>query len=124
MAPLLQSDFVVKGNVWAFFRVLELLPVTTSNTRCELSACGLLDSLSLWLTSRLVPAHATNHLVTTFLFPQHMCVCNHCIVIIPIVAMVAKHTMKKQIMLHLLDWAEIGGIWDKDLFHPSSKNFS
>ena len=38
-------------------------------------------------------------------------------------AMVAKHTMKKQVVLHLLDCAEIGGIWDEDLFHPSSKNF-
>ena len=38
--------------------------------------------------------------------------------------MVAKHTMKKQVMLHLLDCAEIGGIWDEDLFHPSSKDVS
>ena len=38
--------------------------------------------------------------------------------------MVAKHTMKKQVILHLLDCAEIGGIWDEDLFHPSSQIFS
>ena len=42
---------------------------------------------------------------------------------IPSVAMVAKHTMKKQVMLHLLDCAEIGGIWYEDLFHPSSNFF-
>ena len=52
------------------------------------------------------------------------CACNHCIVTIPIVAMVAKHTMKKHVMLHLLECAKIGGIWDKRLFHPSSQNFS
>ena len=38
-----------------------------------------------------------------------------------IVAMVAKHAMEKQVMLHLLDCAGIDGIWDEDLFHPSSK---
>ena len=38
--------------------------------------------------------------------------------------MVAKNTMKNQVMLHLLECAEIGGIWDEDLFHPLSQNFS
>ena len=52
------------------------------------------------------------------------CVRSHYVVITLIVAMVAKHTMTKPVMLHLLDCAELGGIWDEDLCHPSSKNFS
>ena len=33
----------------------------------------------------------------------------------------AKHTMKRQVVLHLLDCAKVGGIWDEDLLHPLSK---
>ena len=43
---------------------------------------------------------------------------------IVLMAMVVKHRMKKQVMLHLLDCAEFGGIWDEDVFHPSSNFFS
>ena len=40
--------------------------------------------------------------------------------------MVAKHTMKEQVMLHLLDCAEVDGIWHEDLVNvdPASKNCS
>ena len=51
------------------------------------------------------------------------CVLSHCIVVTPIVAMVAEHSMKEQVILHLLDCAELGGIWDEDLCHLSSKKF-
>ena len=47
-----------------------------------------------------------------------------CIVVTPIVAMVAEHSVKEQVILHLLDCAKLGGIWDEDLCHLSSKNFS
>ena len=49
---------------------------------------------------------------------------SHCIVVTPIVAMVAEHSMKEQVILHLFDCAELGGIWDEDLCHLSFKNFS
>ena len=49
---------------------------------------------------------------------------SHCIVVTPIVAMVAEHSTKEQVILHLLDCAELGGIWDEDLCHLSSKHFS
>ena len=43
-----------------------------------------------WPTSILVPASATNHLVTKVF--SSACVCSHCIVTTSIVVMVAKHT--------------------------------
>ena len=61
--------------------------------------------------------------VTNMFSSAYVCVCSHCIVITLIVAMVAKHTMKKQVMLHLFDCAELGGIWDEDLCHPLSNIF-
>ena len=56
-------------------------------------------------------------------FPQHVCVCSHCVVIRSIVAMLAKYTMTNQVLLHLLDCAEVGGIWNGDFSTPRPKMF-
>ena len=101
--------------------MFELLPLTTRNTRCESSAHGLVDRLPSWLTSRLVPVYVTNRFVMNMFFLRMCAQSLHC-----------HHTdcgdgchthNEKQITLHLLDCAELGGIWDEDLCHPSSQNF-